>query len=177
MKTDKSSRPTFESVWAEIQPSNRCTPSCAAGRSAASPVSTASPSGATHTPHGGKFEPVAQVKLARSPFRDSPSDANHKRQGPRAEVCEKLIERIGCDRFVVRAVPGELAFEQDETVDIERFGCQSARAFQEVSDFAASAAFPAGKCDVRMKGAMLGFKADADASALDLGGKRRDRRL
>ena len=43
-------------------------------------------------------------------------------------------------------------------------------------DLAAAAAFPAGERDVRVKGAAFGLEADRLASALDLGGERRDRR-
>ena len=75
------------------------------------------------------------------------------------------------------AVSRQAAFEQDEAVDGERLRRQAAAALEEVVHFARAAAFPAGKGDVRVERAALGFEADRLAPALDLGGERGERRF
>src|SRR5690242_5994491 len=77
----------------------------------------------------------------------------------------------------MRAVAGEADFEEDEFVDVEWLRREAAAAVEEIGDFAAAAAFPARDRDVRKEGAALGFEADGQANALDLGGEGGDGRL
>ena len=76
----------------------------------------------------------------------------------------------------MRAVAGEVAFEQDELADLERVRGEAAGAVEEARDFVAAAALPAGERDMRVKGAALGLEAGRDARALDLGGEGGDGR-
>ena len=77
----------------------------------------------------------------------------------------------------MRAVAGEVAFEQGEGVDLERVGDEGGVAIEEAGSLVRAAPFPAGEGDVRVERAALGLEADRLARPLDLCGERRDRRL
>src|SRR5687767_8670846 len=85
-------------------------------------------------------------------------------------------ERIVGNAAIVRPVAPELALEQGECLDLERLAAQASKTRDERVRRRARAAAPPRERDVRMKGAALGGKADADAQPLDLGGQRSDRR-
>src|SRR5436305_2015802 len=85
----------------------------------------------------------------------------------------KLDQGVSSDRLVVRAVPGDAAFEEDEGVDLPRLAGKAPLALQEACELAGAAALPSRERDVRVKGAALGLEADVLADPLDL---RRDGR-
>ena len=74
----------------------------------------------------------------------------------------------------MRAMAAEAALERDKLIDHEGFGNEDATALEEVGDLAHPAAFPSGQSDVRVEGAALRLKADADAGPLNFGGERGD---
>src|SRR4029453_11226372 len=89
----------------------------------------------------------------------------------------ELNQRIVLDCLIMRAVPRELAFEQDEAVDGEGRGCKAAVSLDEDIRGPARPPFPARQGDVRMEGAPLGLEADRLADGLDLSGQWHKPRL
>src|SRR5829696_2992335 len=84
--------------------------------------------------------------------------------GPQAGINHRGGE--AGDRFVLRAVAAEAAFEKGDGVDREVVAAKRRVAGEERVERLTRSAAPAGEGDVRVESAALGRQADADADAL-----------